>query len=292
MIKLIATDMDGTLLNAAHEISEENIAAIKAAQHNGVTVAIATGRAFYEANTPVKPTGLVVPYICLNGAEVRDEAFNIMHTSSLSRSQISNITAILDRYDIFYQVYTNFGIYTEDVDKDLQIYIDIADKAGNVPDVDKIKAGIQKRIDQGTLKQVDRYDAIYERDGELVLKFLAYAADLDKIDRAKAELAQYESLAISASSRGNIEITHNDAQKGIALQAIADQLHISMDETMALGDNLNDISMLERAGYSVAMANGAPETKAAAKYITESNEESGVGKAIFKYLREVNGLDV
>ncbi|TDM11997.1 Cof-type HAD-IIB family hydrolase [Macrococcus lamae] len=290
MIKLIAIDMDGTLLNSAHEISEENIAAIKAAQENGVTVAIATGRAFYEANGPVKSTGLVVPYICLNGAEVRDEAFNILHTSSLNDEQIENITGILSKYDVFYQVYTNAGIYTEDVDKDLQIYIDIAVKAGNVPDVEKIKAGIQKRIDQGSLKQVDNYEDIYEHDGELVLKFLAYSADLDKIDAAKAELQAYESLAISASSRGNIEITHNDAQKGIALEAIAEQLNVTMDETMTLGDNLNDISMLERAHYSVAMGNGAPETKAAAKDVTATNQESGVGKAIFKYLQEVNGV--
>ncbi len=292
MIKLIAIDMDGTLLNASHEISEENIAAIKAAQNNGVTVAIATGRAFYEALAPVKPAGLVLPYICLNGAEVRDEAFNILHTSSLNAEQIDKVTAILNKYDIFYQVYTNSSIYTEDVDKDLQIYIDISEKAGNVPDVDKIRAGIQKRIDQGSLKEVDSYQQIYDHDGELVLKFLAYSSNLDKIDAAKAELKQFSSLAISASSRGNIEITHNDAQKGIALEAIAEQLNISMDQTMALGDNLNDISMLTRAGYSVAMANGAPETKAAAKDVTESNQNSGVGKAIFKYLREVNGLDV
>lgn len=95
MIRLIATDMDGTLLNSAHEISEENIQAIKYAQSKGVTVAIATGRAFYEANTPVKPTGLKVPFICLNGAEVRDEAFNIIYTSKISDEQIKLITGVL-----------------------------------------------------------------------------------------------------------------------------------------------------------------------------------------------------
>ena len=77
MIKLIATDMDGTLLNAAHEISSTNQEAIKFAQEHGITVVIATGRAFYEANTPIAETDLKVPYICLNGAEVRDESFNI-----------------------------------------------------------------------------------------------------------------------------------------------------------------------------------------------------------------------
>lgn len=117
MIRLIATDMDGTLLNSGHEISQENIEAIRYAQSQGVTVVIATGRAFYEANMPVKPTGLTVPYICLNGAEIRDEQFNITHTSHLNPEQIEEVTGVLRKYDIFYQVYTNFGIYTEDKEK-------------------------------------------------------------------------------------------------------------------------------------------------------------------------------
>lgn len=115
MIKLIATDMDGTLLNAAHEISKENVDAIKFAQSQGITVAIATGRAFYEANTPVAETDLSVPYICLNGAEVRDESFNIMNTSNLNHELVERIKSILDKDDVYYQIYTNRGIYTEDI---------------------------------------------------------------------------------------------------------------------------------------------------------------------------------
>ena len=152
MIKLIATDMDGTLLNAAHEISQENQEAIKFAQEHGITVVIATGRAFYEANTPVAETDLKVPYICLNGAEVRDETFNIMSTSHLNHSLVSKITSTLKRKDIYYQVYTNRGIYTENPQRDLEIYIDIAERAGQKADVEKIENSIQKRIDNGTLK--------------------------------------------------------------------------------------------------------------------------------------------
>ena len=143
MIKLIATDMDGTLLNAAHEISEENINAIKYAQSKGITVVIATGRAFYEASMPMAETDLKVPYICLNGAEVRDESFNIMNTSHLNYELVERIKAILDREDVYYQVYTNRGIYTEDPTRDLDIYLDIARNAGQQGDVEKIKAGIQ-----------------------------------------------------------------------------------------------------------------------------------------------------
>ena len=261
--------MDGTLLNAAHEISEENIKAIKYAQSQGITVVIATGRAFYEANSPVNQTDLKLPYICLNGAEVRDESFNIMSTSNLNRELINRITNELKSEDIYYQVYTNLGIYTENPQRDLEIYIDIAERAGQKADVEKIKAGIQKRI-------------------EIVMKILAFDSDLAKIDRVSEKLAQSESLAISSSSRGNIEITHSDAQKGIALETIAERLNIDMENVMAIGDNMNDISMLERVGYSVSMANAASEVKAVATYTTDSNEESGVGKAIMKLIQENN----
>ena len=288
MINLIATDMDGTLLNAAHEISEENIQAIKYAQSQGITVVIATGRAFYEANAPINQTDLKVPYICLNGAEVRDESFNIMSTSNLNIELINRITEELNKENIFYQVYTNLGIYTENPLRDLEIYIDIAQRAGQVADVEKIKSGIQKRIDNGTLKVVDNYDKIQDTPGEIVMKILAFDSDLEKIDRVSETLAKSESLAISSSSRGNIEITHSDAQKGIALNTIAERLNIDMKNVMAIGDNMNDVSMLERVGYSVAMENAAPEVKAIAKYETDSNEQSGVGKAIMKLLRENN----
>lgn len=213
MIKLIATDMDGTLLNAAHEISQENQEAIKFAQEHGITVVIATGRAFYEANTPVAETDLKVPYICLNGAEVRDETFNIMSTSHLNHSLVSKITSTLKEKDIYYQVYTNRGIYTENPQRDLEIYIDIAERAGQKADVEKIENSIQKRIDNGTLKIVDNYDKIEDIPGELIMKILAFDSDLGKIDLVGQELAQSPNLAVSSSSRGNLEITHSDAQK-------------------------------------------------------------------------------
>ncbi|WP_368871665.1 HAD family hydrolase [Staphylococcus haemolyticus] len=286
MIKLIATDMDGTLLNAAHEISEENINAIKYAQSKGITVVIATGRAFYEASTPMAETDLKVPYICLNGAEVRDESFNIMNTSHLNHELVERIKAILDREDVYYQVYTNRGIYTEDPTRDLDIYLDIARNAGQQGDVEKIKAGIQKRIDNGTLKIVDNYKDIEDIPGELIMKVLAFNPDLEKIERIGKELSAISSLAVSSSSRGNLEITHSDAQKGIALETIANQLHIDLQDVMALGDNLNDVSMLERVGYPVAMDNAIPEVKAIAKLVTDTNEHSGVGKAIMKVLTE------
>lgn len=276
--------MDGTLLNAAHEVSDENIKAIQYAQSQGVTVVIATGRAFYEAQDPIAPTGLKVPYICLNGAEVRDESFDIVHTSSLNHELYQRIRQELDRHHIYYQVYTNMGIYTEDPERDLAIYIDIAERSGQKADIEKIRKHIQHRIDIGTLKIVENYDHLEDIPGELIMKVLAFDTDLEKIERVKARLSEKSNLEVSSSSRGNIEITHADAQKGTAVASIAEKLGISLEDTMAIGDNLNDKSMLERVGYPVAMANAIPELKEHAKFVTDTNENSGVAKAIYKVL--------
>ncbi|RIL83312.1 Cof-type HAD-IIB family hydrolase, partial [Staphylococcus equorum] len=90
----------------------------------------------------------------------------------------------------------------------------------------------------------------------------------------------------SSSARGNIEITHIDAQKGLAVRTIADQLGIDMKDVMAVGDNLNDKSMLEVVGYPIAMENALPELKDIASYVTDTNEQSGVAKAIYHVIEK------
>ena len=117
------------------------------------------------------------------------------------------------------------------------------------------------------------------------MKVLVFNPDLEKLNVSEKNYRPYQVL-LSSSSRGNLEITHSDAQKGIALETIANQLHIDLQDVMALGDNLNDVSMLERVGYPVAMDNAMPEVKAIAKLVTDTNEHSGVGKAIMKVLTE------
>ena len=88
-------------------------------------------------------TDLKVPYICLNGAEVRDESFNIMNTSHLNHELVERIKEILDREDVYYQVYTNRGIYTEDPTRDLDIYLDIARNAANKVMLKRLKQGFK-----------------------------------------------------------------------------------------------------------------------------------------------------
>lgn len=284
MVKLIAIDMDGTLLTPEHEITPRTILAINKAIGQGVHVVIATGRAYYEAHAIVREYRLQIPYICLNGAQVRDEAHEVVADHPLSRDLITEVSEVLKAEDIFYQVYTDRAIYTTSIERDIDIFIELAKQSGGTPDVDKIRRLMRERLSKTSLQEVRDYREIYEREDESILKFLAASSSRAKLVRAKNYLNEIDDLAVSASSQGNIELTHADAQKGIALEKLADNLNIDLKDTMAIGDNLNDISMLKRVGTAVAMGNATSEVKAISHFVTGTNSNDGVAEAIEKAL--------
>jgi Cof subfamily protein (haloacid dehalogenase superfamily) len=93
-------------------------------------------------------------------------------------------------------------------------------------------------------------------------------------------------LAVSSSADNNLEITNSEAQKGVALKRFAELKGIPLENTMAIGDNYNDVSMLEIAGFPVAMGNAVEDLKDMAAFITKENDESGVAFAIQKFLEK------
>lgn len=284
MVKMIALDMDGTLLTSKHEITERTESAIRRALSEGVQVVIATGRAFYEAHAAVSKHDLNLPYICLNGAQVRNEQHEVVATASLNRNLIDEVSSVFNAEDIFYQVYTDRAIYTTDLERDIQIFMDLARQGGGLADESIIRQRMEERVARKSMIEIDNYRELFNREDELVLKFLGTSTNNAKLVRAKNYLYDIGNLAVSASASGNIELTHETAQKGIALENMAESLKIDMKDVMAVGDNLNDISMLKRAGISVAMGNGSAEAKAIADNVTETNNEDGVAIAIERAL--------
>lgn len=284
MVKLIAIDMDGTLLTPQHEITPRTMLAINKAIRQGIHVVIATGRAYYEAHSIVREYRLQIPYICLNGAQVRDATHEVVASHPLSRDLIEDVTEVLKAEDVFYQVYTDRAIYTTSIERDIDIFIELARQSGGTPDVEKIRRLMRERLAKTSLQEVADYRDIYERKDESILKFLAASSSRPKLVRAKNYLNEIEDIAVSASSHGNIELTHAEAQKGIALEKMAETLGVELNETMAIGDNLNDISMLKRVGTSVAMGNATSEVKAIADVVTGENTHDGVAEAIEKVL--------
>ncbi|GAM14578.1 hydrolase (HAD superfamily) [Mesobacillus selenatarsenatis SF-1] len=276
--------MDGTLLTATQQITAENREAILKAKEQGVEVVVATGRSFEEARFVLEESGLKLPMICVNGAEVRSEDGEIVSSSPLNKAEARQAALRLVESGVYFEVYTNKGTFTEDEDMAITIIVDIFSTANPEVPIEKIAEAAEERMHKGLITKIDHYDELFEDDQYEIYKLLAFSLDDDKLEAAKDGLKEISGLAVSSSGRENIEITSLEAQKGIALEKFVATRGISLEETMALGDNFNDVSMLEKVGKPVAMGNAAQEIKELCGEVTLTNEESGVGKAIMKVL--------
>lgn len=280
MIKLIALDMDGTTLSPELTISQENKEAILAAQSNGIEVVIATGRSFIEAYDPIQNVGLDLPYICLNGAEVRDQSGQLLAATHLYENDVPKITSILDSETIDYQLFIGSEMYTKSIDGIVDIFVQLAEAAHQIPPIEKIRAEVMDRVEQGAIHQIDSFDAIIEKHSNEIYKIFGSSQNPLKLDQAREKLKPLPRIAVSSSGAGNLEITSIHAQKGIAVERYAKTKGISMENVMVIGDSYNDLSMMKRAGHPVAMGNAPADIKAACKTVTATNEHSGVALAI------------
>ncbi|MEW9108420.1 Cof-type HAD-IIB family hydrolase [Cytobacillus gottheilii] len=284
MIKCIASDMDGTLLTATQTITDENIAAIKKAQEKGIEVVVATGRSYQEAIFVLEEAGLECPIICANGAEVRSAQGEIVSNSPLDKELATRTAKALTELEVYYEVYTNQGTYTVDEKRGITIMADIFLSGNEEADVKKVLKAAEERFEKGLVHKVDSYDVLFESEDHQIYKLLAFTFDPERMEEAKEALQDFEGLIISSSGHGNLELTSKSAQKGVALEAFVREKGISLEETMALGDNYNDLSMFNVVGRAVAMGNADDYIKSQCHMVTLTNEESGVGKAILEVL--------
>ncbi|WP_404330532.1 Cof-type HAD-IIB family hydrolase [Mesobacillus maritimus] len=284
MIKCIASDMDGTLLNAYQKITDENKAAILKAQEQGVEFVVATGRSYAEAQFVLKEAEIECPVICVNGAEVRSKEGELISSNPLSKDLVREVAHILRDQGIYFEIYTNQGTYTDNEDKGISAIIDIFTSANPEAPMELIVSGAKERFEKGLVHVVDSYDHVFEKDDYQIYKFLAFSMNEKEQASGKEALKKVEGLAVSSSGYMNIEITSEQAQKGVALEAFASARGIEMSETMAIGDNENDLSMFARAGRAVAMGNASFEIQMECDVVTATNDESGVAQAILEVL--------
>ncbi|MDY2632831.1 MAG: Cof-type HAD-IIB family hydrolase [Clostridium sp.] len=280
MIKLIASDMDGTLLNSNHDIDKETVDAIRKAEEAGIIFAISTGREYESVKEVLDKHNIKVQCILSNGAEYRDEEGNILDIININMDTARSIIDILDKNKFSARIFTNKGIFTTSTREEALQEVINRTMSFN-PELSENEAReISEKLRFFTeLKYIDNLDEFFSEDIE-VRKFVAFHRDIKLIDKIKRELSTIEGLAISSSFRDNIEITDINAQKGIILEQVAIKLSIAREEVMILGDSFNDYSMFEIFEEIVAMENAIPEVKAIAKYITDSNDNLGVAKAI------------
>lgn len=278
--------MDGTLLNEMGKISKANIEAIEEARANGIDFVIATGRAYIEAKHLLEEAGLTCPVLSINGAAVWDEKGNLLHSVPMDTEELKKARNILDKEGILYEVFTNKGSYVQDIDVALAAVVDIFMTA--MPGLDPlfVTEKARERYVDGYIHEVDNFDQLDEEAGLEIYKVLAFSSNISLLGKLGGELKKATALAVTSSGKENIEITSLDAQKGIAVEAYVAKRNISLSETMALGDNFNDVSMFEKVGRPVAMGNAPAEIKNLCGEVTLSNMEDGVAAAIRKAIEQ------
>lgn len=269
-IKLIATDLDGTLMAPDHmTITERTKKALFSAHEKGVKIAIATGRTI-KVTEPVTAQVPFVDYIIYsNGAGVYDRKENRnIYSNMMSWDTVCEIMDFLDERPVFYEVSANGH---SNVRQDREEYLDIKD--------------IPKEFIDEWRKATSIFDELKpELPKTNIEKINLYGIPEICKNEVYDFLFGIDGICLTSALADDIEITVTGADKGNALFGMCKNLGITPNEVMTFGDANNDISMLRFASMSFAMANAKDEVKREAKYVTLSNAEDGLARAVEKYV--------
>ncbi|UTE77647.1 Cof-type HAD-IIB family hydrolase [Rossellomorea sp. KS-H15a] len=286
MITFIATDMDGTLLNEKQEISEANKQAILDAQEQGIEVVVATGRSYEEARYVIEEAGISCDIVCANGAEVRNKQGEIIYQAGIESARAREIAAVLNETGIYFEIYTDEGTYTENYEMGVELIVNIFTTANPGVSEEQVRQAARERFEKGHIKLVEDYGVLFEDDNQLVYKFLVFSFDEKQLQEANEKLSALTGIAISSSGKENIEVNSLEAQKGVAIEKLLKDKGLSAENAMAMGDNLNDLSMMKVVGRPVAMGNALDQIKDFCPFITATNKEDGVAKAIQEVIQQ------
>jgi Cof subfamily protein (haloacid dehalogenase superfamily) len=272
-IKLIACDMDGTLLDDQKQISQKNIDAITKLKSRGIYFVIATGRHDSMIKGYLDTLGLEMPVISCNGAMVREPFSNHLFSSiPLLSEQILEVIEICKSFNTDYHIYARDEIYGETMTSRMLYYNDFNK---TLPERDKIKLRVSTDYKQ--------YIADYA--GELY-KVLIIPPKEELFKQLKDEIFKSTGLHAFQSSAELLDVAQKGITKAHAIQNLCRELKIEQDETAAIGDQLNDLDMIEYAAVGIAMNNAVPRVKEAAQFITkDTNDQSGVAEALEYILR-------
>lgn len=287
-MKLIASDLDGTLLNEKGEISTENIAAINKAEEKGLAFVVVTGRSYDSANRILKKAGISCPTICLNGAAQYDINGNLLRSIPMDEAICRRIVSVCQKAGMYTELFMEDSVFSSGKDDFMDVAIQMFKNIMPDSTEDEIRQVVERRFQDEKVQFTGDLKKQLSSENSKVLKALSFSLDEGKLTQAYNELKNEMGLIITSSGHMNLEFNHPEAKKGLALKDLAKSIGIEMKDVMAMGDNLNDKSMLQAAGRGVAMGNAAAEIKELCKYTTKTNTENGVAFAIEEMLREYN----
>lgn len=290
MIKLIACDLDGTLLNEMHELDKEDSIVIEDIIRAGIKFMIATGRSYEGAKNVVEPYGIACDYVLLNGAMIRTHEEGIVYEVALTNSMLKTLITILQEEDMCYHMYTKEGMVTFDAPR---FYKEaLAHMMRNGLSEENAKDVLEKGKFGSFDIEVDDIDAYLDRE-PIVYKIELFSVSEERQKHIVKRLRELKGLEITNSVADNVEITCTEAQKGLSLLKYCESHGIQMDEVLVFGDSLNDHNMLSTFPNSFAVKNATPQIRETASYMTDTNVEHGVTnvlKAVLKHPQDMNFL--
>ena len=263
--KIVALDLDGTLVNSQHEISDKNSDILIKIQEMGCKVAIATGRPFKGATRQAEKLKLSKfgGYImCYNGGLIMDCSDNrIIYSRELPHEYIPEICEGIKGMDITINTYTADEIIASNSrNKSTEIEPSIVGMNLHFVDdfVKFVDFPINKCLLTGEPETIAKLEKIYK-------------------EQFKGRLDVFKSEAFF------LELVPIGVNKGEAITKLAEINNVDISETMSFGDGFNDVELIKTAGMGIAMANACPEVLNAADYVTLSNDMDGVAAGIEKF---------
>ncbi len=283
-MKLIAIDLDGTLLNHEKMIMKDNIEAIRHAQERGVEVIVATGRHYQDAKHMINRSGLDLPIIGSNGASIHDINGKCSQCIGIAPEDLALIYTDLSRLGISFVALGAKYVYT--LNQSLDIMHDEVERF-KTPAFEKDMYRIKKEL----RAMVESSDGLIYDDplqlasaDDVILNILAVSYDAQKRLGGMAHFGALNRFHVFSSYKNNFEMTHPDVSKGNSVKLYAAEKGIKPADICAIGDNYNDVSMIQMAGFGVAMGNAEDGVKSISDFVTLTNNEAGVAHAIRKII--------
>ena len=268
--RLIAIDMDGTLLNSQDKISERNRRALLKAINNGIHIVLTTGRIYKSALYYYKQIGLNSPIIACNGAVIASSEGDIIFEKFIDNRALKEIINLAEENDMYYHFYDRDKFYYKTSKKEFANYYGYYERNYVTQDIELIR--FENPWDIVDLSSLRYHKAVFiDNEPDRLLNF-------------RRRLRDVKGISVSKSWHNNIEVMNEEVSKGNAVKFLAESLNIDSSKVIAIGDNENDVSMFKVAGLSIAMGNGDKIAKEQANVITDTNDEDGVAKAIEKYV--------
>ena len=261
MIKMVATDIDGTILPYHSDFRESVKNCIKELEQNGIKVILVTGR-MHSSTTPIaKQLGLNNPIISYQGGMIKDMDGNTLYQTNLPDNYAKEIIRWARENDVHLNLYIDDKLYVENDNEIIQYYIQ-----GKFVDYTVCS------FDDLEIKNVNKLLAIDIHDADRVSSW---------VDILKNK---YPDLYIVKSTPYFCEIGPADAKKSLGVEYLCKLWGLKKDEVLAIGDQNNDIDLIQAGGIGVAMGNGTDELKSCATYITDTCENDGFIKAVEKFV--------